>query len=200
MRIRKIPGEYGIAVLCVALMTALHALFVPLLGHQHNVPFMICAVIVTLASAGTGPAILTAVLAFIVSQFVFVGRGAWGALLQPNGATNALLYALVCALTISLGTWHARRARREREAHARDVQMLDLVTDCFFVLDRQWRFTHINDPALRYFNLQAHQVLGRNMWEEFPLTLGTPIETLFRQAERTGKAGQAEVLAPVSRR
>jgi PAS domain S-box-containing protein len=200
MRTRKFPAEYGIAVVCVALMTALHALSLPLVGRQHNVPFMLCAVVVALAAAGTGPAIVTAVLAFVVAQSVFVGPGAWSALLQPNGATNALLYALVCTLTITLGAWHARRARREREAHARDVQMLDLVTDCFFVLDRQWRFTHINDPALRYFNLQAQQVLGKNMWEEFPLTRGTPIETLFRQVERTGKAGQAEVLAPVSRR
>ncbi len=40
--------------------------------------------------------------------------------------------------------------------------MLDLVTDCFFVLDRQWRFTHINDPALRYFDMKAQQVLGEN--------------------------------------
>ena len=38
MRIGKIRGEYGIAVLCVALMTALHALALPLVGPQHNVP------------------------------------------------------------------------------------------------------------------------------------------------------------------
>ncbi len=200
MRSRMIPAEYGIAVLCVALMAALHALAVPLLGRQHNIPFMLCAVIVALATAGAGPAILTALLAFIVSQSLFAGPGGWSALLQPNGATNALLYALVCTLTITLGAWHARRARRERDAHARDAQMLDLVTDCFFVLDRQWRFTHINDPALRYFNLQAQQVLGRDMWEEFPLTRGTPIETLFREVERSGKAGKGEILAPVSKR
>jgi PAS domain S-box-containing protein len=200
MRSRKIPGEYGIAVVCVALMAAVHALSLPLVGRQHNVPFMLCAVVVALATAGTGPAIVTAVLAFAVSQLLFVGPGAWSALLQPNGAINALLYVLVCTLTIALGSWHTRRARRERAAHARDVQMLDLVTDCFFVLDRQWRFTHMNDPALRYFNLQAHQVLGKNMWEEFPMTLGTPIETLFRQVDATGQAGQGEILAPVSKR
>ena len=200
MRIGKVRGEYGIAVLCVVLMAALHALALPLVGPQHNVPFMLSAVVVALAAAGTGPAIVTAVLAFVVSQVVFVGAGAWSSLLQADGATSAALYALVSALMITLASWHERRAQRERDAHARDVQMLDLVTDCFFVLDRQWRFTHINDPALRYFDLKAHQVLGKNMWEEFPMTLGTPIETLFRQVDSTGKAGQAEILAPVSKR
>ena len=58
MRIRKVPAEYGIAVLCVALMTALHALLVPWLGRSHNVQFMLSAVIVSLATAGTVPAIL----------------------------------------------------------------------------------------------------------------------------------------------
>ncbi len=103
-------------------------------------------------------------------------------------------------LLMVLGAWFARRLDRERAAHARDAQMLDLVTDCFFVLDRQWRFTQINDPALRYFDLSAEQVLGKVMWEEFPMTLGTPIETLFRQVASTGRAAQEEILAPVSKR
>ena len=200
MRIRNIRAEYGIAVLCVALMTALHALLVPWLGRGHNVLFMLGTVMVALATAGIGAAILTTILVFVVFQWLFVGPGAWAALMQPNGATNAMLYALVCALMITLGWWHARRARRERAAHARDVQMLELVTDCFFVLDRQWRFTHINDPALRYFSLKGADVLGQVIWERFPMTLGTPIESLFREVDRTGAAARAEMLAPVSKR
>jgi hypothetical protein len=90
MWLRKVPVEYGIAVLCVALMTALHELLVPWLGRQHNVQFMLCAVIIALATAGTGPAILTAVLAFVVSQSEFV-EGGWPALLRANTVSSALL-------------------------------------------------------------------------------------------------------------
>src|SRR5580658_10316414 len=199
MRTRHVQ-DYGIAVLTVVGISALHAALEPWLGRQHNTAFMVCAVAVTLATGGPGPAILTAVLAFLSTVTLFGQPGDYIALGRPGGATATLMYAVACAVMIALGGWHARRARRERAAHARDVQMLDLVTDCFFVLDRQWRFTHINDPALRYFNLQAQQVLGRDMWEEFPLTRGTPIETLFREVERSGKAGKGEILAPVSKR
>ncbi len=188
MQIRKVPAEYGIAVLCVALMAALHALLVPWLGPGHNVPFMLCAVIVALATAGTGPAILTAVLAFALSQSLFVDGG-WATLLQANNVSNVLLYALVCALLITLGSWHERRARREREAHARDVQMLELVTDCFFVVDRQWRFTHVNNAALRFFGKTREQVLGQLLWELFPRIPGTPIEALLRDADRRRQGG-----------
>ncbi len=172
-------------------MTALHALLVPWLGSGHNVLFMLGTVVVALATAGAGPAIVTAILVFVVFQWLFVGDGAWAALMKPNGATSAMLYALVCALMITLAWWHTRRARREREAHARDVQMLELVTDCFFVLDRQWRFTRVNDPALRYFSLKGPDMLGQVMWEKFPMTLGTPIETLFREVDRSGEAARA---------
>jgi PAS domain S-box-containing protein len=196
---RKVPVEYGIAVLCVALMTALHELLVPWLGRQHNVQFMLCAVIIALATAGTGPAILTAVLAFGVSQSVFV-EGGWPGLLQANNVSSLLLYALVCALMITLGSWHERRARREREAHARDVQMLELVTDCFFVVDRQWRFAHVNNAALRFFSKTREEVLGQVIWEKFPMIVGTPIETLFRNVDRAGRAAQSELLLPVSNR
>jgi PAS domain S-box-containing protein len=196
---RKVPLEYGIAVLCVALMTALHELLVPWLGRQHNVQFMLCAVIIALATAGTGPAILTAVLAFGVSQSEFV-EGGWPGLLQANNVSSALLYALVCALLITLGSWHERRARREREAHARDVQMLELVTDGFFVVDRQWRFAHVNNAALRFFGKTRQEVLGQVIWELFPLIVGTPLETLFRDVDRAGQARQSELLLPVSNR
>ena len=121
-------------------------------------------------------------------------------LVRPSGATGAVTYVALCAVLIALGVWRARRTRRERAAHARDVQMLELVTDCFFVLDRQWRFTHINEPALRYFNMKSRQLLGRVLWERFPMTLGTPMETLFREVDRSGKAGRGEMVAPVTRR
>jgi PAS domain S-box-containing protein len=196
----RVVQDYGIAVLTVVGISALHAALEPWLGRQHNTAFMVCAVAVTLATGGPGPAILTAVLAFISTVTLFGQAGDYIALGRPSGATATLMYAVACAVMIALAGWHTRRARGERAAHARDVQMLDLVTDCFFVLDRQWRFTHINDPALRYFNRSSQQLLGGVLWDLFPLTIGTPIETLFRQVDQTGTAGQTEVRAPVSKR
>jgi PAS domain S-box-containing protein len=199
MRTRDVQ-DYGIAVLTVIGVSALHAVLEPWLGRQHNTAFMVCAVAVTLATGGPGPAILTAVLALLATVTLFGQPGDYIALGRAGGATATLMYAVACAVMIALGGWHARRARRERVAHARDAQMLDLVTDCFFVLDREWRFSHINDPALRYFNRSSQQLLGGVLWELFPLIIGTPIETLFRQVHQTGTAGQTEVRAPVSKR
>ena len=199
MRISKIQ-DYGIAVVTVMAMIALHAVLVPWVGITHNTPFMICAVAVTLATRGPGPAILAAVLAFVCTVTLFGDPGSLSALGGTGSGITALLYGISCALMIALGARHIRRSRREREAHARDVQMLDLVTDCFFVLDREWRFTHINGPGLKYFNKQPQELLGRNIWEVFPTSVASTVDTLFRRVANSGVAARTELLGPVTSR
>src|SRR4051794_1635599 len=43
--------------------------------------------------------------------------------------------------------WHAERARREGEHRTRAI--LESITDAFFAVDRQWRFTYVNRQARR---------------------------------------------------
>ena len=189
MRTSKIQ-DYGTAVVAVMAMIALHALLVPWVGTTHNTAFMICAVAVTLATGGPGPAILTSVLAFVCTVTLFGDPGSLSAMGQTGSGITALMYAISCGVMIALGARHIRRSRRERAAHARDVQMLDLVTDCFFVLDRQWRFTHINGPGLKYFNKQPQELLGSNIWEVFPAGIATTVDALFRSVAASGVAAE----------
>jgi PAS domain S-box-containing protein len=199
MRTRKIQ-DYGIAVVTVMAMIVLHALLVPLIGPTHNSAYMICAVAVTLAAAGPGPAILTAVLAFACTVTLFGDPGSLSAMGSSGPRVNTLMYSVSCAVIIALGAWQVRRSRHERVAHARDVQMLELVTDCFFVLDREWRFAHINGPGLKYFNKQPQEVLGHNIWDVFPTCVGSCVDVLFRQVASSGVAARSELLGPLTRR
>jgi PAS domain S-box-containing protein len=199
MRTSKIQ-DYGIAVVTVMAMIALHALLVPWVGTSHNTAFMICAVAVTLGTGGPGPAILTAVLAFVCTVTLFGAPGSLSALGSTSPGITALMYGISCAVMIALGARHVRRSRRERAAHARDVQMLELVTDCFFVLDRQWRFTHINGPGLKYFNKQPQQLLGKIIWDVFPAGVASSVDALFRGVAASGVAARTELLGPVTSR
>jgi PAS domain S-box-containing protein len=199
MRISKIQ-DYGIAVVTVMAMVVLHALLAPLIGPTHNSAFMICAVAVTLATGGPGPAILTAVLAFVCTVTLFGDPGSLSAMGASGPRVNTLMYSISCAVIIALGAWQLRRSRRERMAHARDVQMLELVTDCFFVLDREWRFTHMNGPGLKYFAKQPQEVLGHNIWDVFPTCIGSCVDVLFRQVASSGAAARTELLGPLTAR
>jgi diguanylate cyclase (GGDEF)-like protein/PAS domain S-box-containing protein len=46
--------------------------------------------------------------------------------------------------------------------------VLESITDAFFALDRQYRFTYLNQHAAHLLQRQRDSLLGKNVWEEFP--------------------------------
>jgi PAS domain S-box-containing protein len=53
-------------------------------------------------------------------------------------------------------------------AHEQVSNVLESISDAFFTLDRQWRFTYVNHEAERQLRRPREQLLGRNIWEAFP--------------------------------
>jgi PAS domain S-box-containing protein len=56
----------------------------------------------------------------------------------------------------------------------------------FYAIDRQWRFTHINDAATRHFGQARELMLGRTIHEVFPRFPGSVFEAEFRRAWQVG--------------
>jgi len=87
-----------------------------------------------------------------------------------------------------------RRRRRQRsdagaaEAQRRLGLIVDSIADGFYALDRDWRFSHVNDAALAYFGRTRDEMLGRSLFEVFPAVRGTVFETEYRRALETGQA------------
>ena len=72
-----------------------------------------------------------------------------------------------------------------RESNERIQRILESITDGFIVLDRDWRFTYVNGRAeeiLKPLRKTRSNLLGKNHWEEFADTVGTPLEEKYRQA------------------
>jgi PAS domain S-box-containing protein len=69
-----------------------------------------------------------------------------------------------------------------RAAEHKTAVILESLTDGFIALDRQWRFTYANAAAERIANLSRAQMLGKNIWQLFPATAGTPLEQEYRRA------------------
>jgi PAS domain S-box-containing protein len=70
-------------------------------------------------------------------------------------------------------------ARREREA------VLDRVSDAFFGLDHEWRFTYLNDQAERLLERSRRELIGRSVWEEFPEAVDSTFFEAYRRAMET---------------
>lgn len=69
-----------------------------------------------------------------------------------------------------------------RSAGARLLDTVESITDGFFTLDREWRFTYVNAESERLLSCHRSTLLGRTFWEAYPQVLGTIFEDEYRRA------------------
>ena len=53
------------------------------------------------------------------------------------------------------------------------LDVLDSLAVGFYSLDRHWRFNFINSAALKLMNKQSDELIGKNIWEEYPDTVNS---------------------------
>jgi len=61
-------------------------------------------------------------------------------------------------------------------------KILESITDGFFTVDHQWRFTYFNQKAEQILQKTRTELLGQNLWEVFPEIIGTTLEREYRTA------------------
>ncbi|WP_137290002.1 sensor histidine kinase [Natronorubrum halophilum] len=64
----------------------------------------------------------------------------------------------------------------------RSLPILDRVTDAFFALDTDFRFTYLNARAETLLKRSREDLIGRVMWDEFPQTVETQFPDGFHRA------------------
>lgn len=71
-----------------------------------------------------------------------------------------------------------------RESNERVTNIVESITDAFVTLDKEWRFTFLNQRAKEIlFPLQktGESFLGKNLWQDIPDLIGTPVEENYRR-------------------
>ena len=67
------------------------------------------------------------------------------------------------------------------EAERRALETLESMSDAFFTLDEEWQFTYLNPQTEAILERSRADLLGKNMWEEFPWAIGTRSDDEYRQ-------------------
>ncbi len=70
------------------------------------------------------------------------------------------------------------------------ITTLESITDGFYLVDKDWKITYLNGPAERMLKRRREDLVGKNLWQEFPAAVGTRIEREYRltvQAQRTAR-------------
>jgi PAS domain S-box-containing protein len=74
-----------------------------------------------------------------------------------------------------------------REAQRRSETILESISDTFFAIDSEWRYTYVNERAVAKTrsawgrDVTAEELLGKSCWELFPEQVGT---TLYHELHR----------------
>jgi signal transduction histidine kinase len=92
-----------------------------------------------------------------------------------------------------------RAERSLRDSNERITNILESISDAFVVFDKEWHFTYVNPQAeqvVRPLNLSRPDLLGKNLWTEFPGLVGTPLEKHLHQSVAEKVKVEFEIFYP----
>jgi PAS domain S-box-containing protein len=91
-----------------------------------------------------------------------------------------------------------KRAEDERKAHQERLRhILESINDAFYAVDAEFRFTYVNRRAEELWNRRRDDLVGRELWKEFPTAVGSESYRNHVRAMQERTTVRFEVLSPV---
>lgn len=72
------------------------------------------------------------------------------------------------------------------ESNRQIVSIMESVSDAVLAFDKEWRFLYANPQSEPILGRPRQELIGKNLWEEYPETKGTAFEEGYLQAARQG--------------
>jgi PAS domain S-box-containing protein len=97
---------------------------------------------------------------------------------------------------------HAEEALQE--SNRRMENILESITEDFFAVDRKWRYTYINEQALRRIRarkgegVSREELMGKSVWEVFPEAVGSVFYQKYHEAVREQQTVHFEGYLPLT--
>jgi len=88
-----------------------------------------------------------------------------------------------------------REAERASERRAADI--LESITDAFYTLDADFRFTYVNRRAEALWGRSRDELLGRQFVDEFPAIVGSESYEMHRAVMARRQPARFETLSPI---
>jgi len=139
------------------------------------------AVMLSAWYGGFGPGLMTSVLSAFLAHHFFVRPYYWFTLAQRQ---DGLAIAFFLIVTVSI-SWLAHLLRsatlRAEDGEKRIGEILDSIGDNFIALDHNWRFAYINRAATAVLGKRREELLGKNIFEEYPGLSGSRVGAIYHQ-------------------
>lgn len=118
------------------------------------------------------------------------------------------------AIPVITNNGNAVAAKRSPEEYLRDFKkelakkidektaelsgLLERITDAFIALDKDWNYTYLNKKAEELHGRNRKELLGKNIWKEFPDVVNEPFYKNLQQAMETQEPVRAELYYSVT--
>jgi PAS domain S-box-containing protein len=83
-----------------------------------------------------------------------------------------------------------------REGEARFARVLESMSAAFISIDREWVLTYVNAEAERLLGRSRQEIIGKEVWDLLPATIGSVFEETYRRAADTGEPAVLEAYHP----
>lgn len=104
-------------------------------------------------------------------------------------------FGVVCYFSDVTEQRKLQEALQASEQRANDI--VQSIADGFITFDLDWHITYLSNRGaeiLSPLKKTTENVRGKVFWDEFPHTLGTPVEEIYRRAMRDQVATQLEIM------
>lgn len=102
------------------------------------------------------------------------------AFLKKGGAGHS---DIISGLTIDITDLRKTESALQEKVDETD-NILDSITDGFFILDKEWRFKYVNKAFERICSVKREEIIGQNYWERFPKSVSLKWYTEYHRAMR----------------
>jgi PAS domain S-box-containing protein len=75
-------------------------------------------------------------------------------------------------------------------------ETFESIPDTFFSLDDQWRIIYANQKACDIVGRTPQELIGKVLWEEYPMLCGTVVDSAYHRARETGLVQHTEMQGP----
>ena len=106
---------------------------------------------------------------------------------REDGAAPTHFVAFLQDVTEVVEAQHAAVQARERLS-----TVLESISDGCFSVDHDWHFTYINARGAAAIGRRPEELVGKNMWDEFPEAVGGPFHQMYMQAMDEQEFGTCE--------
>lgn len=97
-------------------------------------------------------------------------------------------------------TEHVNAARALAAERDGGTEILESISDAFYAVDGDWRFTYVNRKAEEWWCRAATDLVGKHYWTEFPQAVGSEAYEAHQRAMRDRTSVRLETVSPILKR